>query len=79
MNTRTQAALLDSAIQGQQAALWSGKPISEALPLRDVEGEAVNAWIAVDRLSTAPSEQLQENLTALIEMRDRLNAMIGGE
>ena len=40
------------------------------------EDRAVKAWIAVDRLTVCPTGCLAMNRRALIEMRDKLDAML---
>lgn len=47
------------------------------LPERDVEGEVTQAWIAVDRLTTAPQGKLWLHQRALLEIRDKINFMLG--
>ena len=63
------ARALESVTQGRFA---------DKLPRRNVEAEAINAWRAVDTLSTADAADLRDNMTALVEMRDKINAMIEG-
>jgi hypothetical protein len=59
----------------QQARVMRGA-FADKLPPRDVESEAVAAWRAVDRLTTADTADLIQNRTALLEMSEKLDAMI---
>ena len=57
------------------AAVVRGK-FTDLLPPRNVEHEATQAWLAVDRLSTADAKDIRENIRAIVEMQERLEAMI---
>jgi len=42
----------------------------------ETEERAMKAWIAVDRLSLMPTDCLRRNRRALLEMQDKLDAML---
>jgi len=43
---------------------------------RDVESEATVLWCAVDTLTTALSADLGDNISTLLEVRDKLDLII---
>lgn len=48
-------------------------------PTRDVLAEAADIWSAVNRLMTAPHDQIRANRGVLMNVRNKLNLMIGDE
>jgi hypothetical protein len=42
----------------------------------ETDARAFDAWRAIDRLSLCPTDCLRHNLQSLIEIRERVNAMM---